>query len=171
MANPYQYINPSGPAAFPYGPGQTPDNLTGLPNGQALFLGAVGTTQLQYYDDNIAPFEFTLTTPSNGVITLLIIVSEDGVVWTGGINPGSTPGDQSGQVQAYLNSGPPAPFQLIRVNTSTSATFYTTAAFSIAQVLNYMPTFWAIGIWNQSGSAFSNLSGQFYAKHNLIGYS
>ena len=41
MSNP---LSVASLVTFPLGPGQLTDNLTGLPNGQAEGLGALGTT-------------------------------------------------------------------------------------------------------------------------------
>jgi hypothetical protein len=93
MSNP---LSVASLATFPLGPGQSTDNLTALPDGQAKGLGALGTTLVQYYDDVVAPILIKSGNSVNGsgIASLFLVCSEDGTSWTNGINPNST-SDQS----------------------------------------------------------------------------
>lgn len=172
MANPFTYVNGSSPITFPNGPGQSTDNLTALPNGQAMGLGAIGVPGLQYYDDEVGPIKVTLASSSaSGTISLYIIVSPDGVNWTGGISPNAH-ADQSSLINNYNSYGPPSPFRVGNpINIQSGVLTYEFASFSIASVLLYWPTFYALVPYNLSGVNFSSTSSQFTAQHNLIGFA
>ena len=100
MSNP---LSVASLATFPLGPGQSTDNLTGLPNGQAKGLGALGTTLVQYYDDIVAPIQIKSgsSVSGSGTVSLFLVCSEDGVSWTNGINPNST-SDQSSLIESLV---------------------------------------------------------------------
>lgn len=157
-------IIPSPLATFPLGPGQTQDNLTGLPNGYALGLGVLGQLGIQYYDDNVGPIQVrtgSLVSPG-GTVSLYIVGSEDSIHWDGGLSPnGST--DQSMGL-AFLS---PAR----TITTTNTNTIYTFDEFSIASIKLFMPTFWAVVVYNRSGSAFDPNSANFYAQHAYMNYA
>lgn len=171
MANPFTYVNGSTPITFPNGPGQSTDNLTALPNGQAMGLGAIGLAGTQYYDDEVGPIKIMLAnTSSTGTISLYVIVSPDNVNWTGGISPNAH-ADQSTLITSYMNSGPPSPFQIgSSINVQSGVLAYEFASFSIVSILLYWPTFYTLVIANNSGANFSATAAQFVAQHNLIGF-
>lgn len=170
MANPFTYINGSAPITFPNGPGQSVDNLTALPNGQAMGLGAIGAAGLQYYDDEVGPIKITLAnTSSTGTISLFIIVSPDNINWTAGISPNAH-SDQSTLITTYRNYGG-APFMISSpLNVQSGVLTYQFAGFSVTSVLLYWPTFYSLVILNNSGANFSATASQFTAQHNLIGF-
>jgi hypothetical protein len=168
MSNPFI---PASLVTFPYGPsGISGDNITGLANGQAKGLGAVGTALTQYYDDNVAPVRIlsgASGVSGSGTASMYVVISEDGANWTNGVNPNST-SDQSALVGS--SSANPLPV-LQTINVVANATTYEFAGFSIASVLLYMPTYWAIVIYNQSGAAFNGTSSNFVANHTLISFA
>jgi hypothetical protein len=164
----FVYVNGPIPVPFPYGPGGAlGDNLTGLPDGYAMGLGALGAAGLQYYDDNMASLMITSGSgvSPTGTASLYVVVSEDGVRWTNGVNP-SVNEDQSLQIMTGVNPVP----ALQTIDVTVDGSTYYFRLFSIASVLLYMPTFWAIVIGNDSGAAFSANPSGFYAAHSLIGY-
>jgi hypothetical protein len=138
-------------------------NLTSLPSTQAMGLGSLGTTLLQYYDDNVAPIQITSGASgvsASGTASLYVVCSEDNTHWTGGVNPAVT-ADQSAAL-ATLTA-------LSTIAVVANATTYEFPEFSIYSVLGFMPTYWAVVIYNQSGAAFA--SSGFIAQHSLISYA
>ena len=162
MSNP---LSVASLAAFPLGPGQSTDNLTALPNGQAKGLGAVGTTLVQYYDDIVAPIQIKSgsAVSGSGTASLYLVCSEDGISWTNGINPNST-SDQSSLIGSLASLTPV-------VSVTASAAVYYFPEFSVYSLLGFMPTYWSILVYNQSGSAFDLTAANFYAKHSLVSYA
>jgi hypothetical protein len=43
--------------------------------------------------------------------------------------------------------------------------------FSIYSLLGFMPTYWALLVYNQSGTAFDATAANFIAKHTLVSYA
>lgn len=150
-------------ATFPCGPGQTPDNLTGLPSGAALGLGVVGTTQIQYADDLVGPLQIKTGATAGGVVSLYLVVSEDGVTFSDGVDPSST-SDQSSKI----TSNTPL---VETLNVIAGSTLYYFNAFSVFSRLGYMPSFWAVVVQNLSGSDFDNSASNFIANHSLVSYA
>jgi hypothetical protein len=162
MANPFSV---AGVATWPNGPGAGTDNLTALPNNTAYGLGSVGTTTTQYYDDNVAPIKIksgASGVSASGTASLYLVVSEDNTIFTNGVSP-SAQSDQS----AAIVLGPP----LQQIQVTANGTTYYFREFSLAGVLFYMPSFWAVVIYNQSGAAFDGTAANFSAKHSLISYA
>jgi hypothetical protein len=151
-------------AIMPHGPAQGTDALTSMPNGSAYGLGSLGAATTQYYDDNIAPIKITTATgtSASGVALLFLVVSEDNTNWTNGINPAVNT-DQSGKLTG-IN-----PLFTVSANVDSTAFFF--PEFTVASVLGYMPSFWAVVVWNQSGAAFNATAGNFFASHSLISFS
>lgn len=151
---------------FPNGPAQPTDNLTALPNSQAKGLGSVGLLQHQYYDDNVAPIQIrsgTGTSPT-GSAGLYLVLSEDGVNWTDGILPNSAL-DQSAKL---INA---SSYQIFSISVNVDATLFYFREFSVVSKIGYMPTFWAILIYNQSGANFDVTATNFRAQHSLVDYA
>jgi hypothetical protein len=160
MSNP---LSVAALATFPEGPAQGTDNLTALTNNKALGLGALGTAVTQYYDDNVAPIQIkTGASAVNGVVSLYLVCSEDGSIWTNGIDPNTT-SDQSGKLGQLQPVVPP-------IAVAANATTYTFPEFSVYSVLGFMPSFWAVVVFNQSGQTLDSTAGNFYAKHSLVSY-
>jgi hypothetical protein len=153
-------------STFPLGPGQSTDNLSGLPNGQAKGMGSLGTTLLQYYDDIVGPIQIR-SGPSgvsgSGTVSFYLVCSEDNTHWTGGINPNATT-DQSS-----LLSTLPALSPVLAV--TANATLYILPEFSIYSVLGFVPTYWSVVVYNQSGAALDVTASNFRAQHSLISYA
>ena len=162
MSNP---LSVASLATFPLGPGQSTDNLTALPNGQAKGLGALGTTLVQYYDDIVAPIQIKSGpgVSGSGTVSLYLVCSEDGTSWTNGINPNST-SDQSSLIGSLASLMP-------MVTVAANAAPYYFPEFSVYSLLGFMPTYWSIVVYNQSGSAFDVTAANFYAKHSLVSYA
>ena len=115
MSNP---LSVASLATFPLGPGQSTDNLTALPDGQAKGLGALGTTLVQYYDDMVAPILIKSGNSVNGsgIASLFLVCSEDGTSRTNGMNPDST-SDQSSLIGSLASLTP-------AVRVAANATLY-----------------------------------------------
>ena len=163
MSNP---LSVASLATFPLGPGQSTDNLTALPNGQAKGLGALGTTLVQYYDDIVAPIQIksdAAGVTGSGTASLFLVCSEDGANWTNGINPNST-ADQSSLIGSLLALSPV-------VTVSANGALYYFPEFSVYSLLGFMPTYWSLLVYNQSGAAFDATAANFIAKHSLVSYA
>ena len=162
MSNP---LSVASLATFPLGPGQSTDNLTALPNGQAKGLGALGTTLVQYYDDIVAPIQIKSgsSVSGSGSVSLFLVCSEDGTNWTNGINPNSS-ADQSSLIGTLTPLTP-------AVTVASNATIYVLPEFSIYSLLGFMPTYWSIVVYNQSGAALDATATNFIAKHSLVSYA
>jgi len=163
MSNP---LSVASLATFPLGPGQSTDNLTALPNGQAKGLGALGTTLVQYYDDIVAPIQIksgTAGVTGSGTASLFLVCSEDGTSWTNGINPNST-SDQSSLIDSLPSLSPV-------VTVAANGALYYFPEFSVYSLLGFMPTYWALLVYNQSGTAFDATAANFIAKHSLVSYA
>jgi hypothetical protein len=162
MSNP---LSVASLATFPRGPGQSTDNLTALPNGQAKGLGVLGTTLVQYYDDIVAPIQIKSgnSVSGSGIASLFLVCSEDGASWTNGINPNST-SDQSSLIRSLASLMPV-------MTVAANAALYYFSEFSVYSLLGFMPTYWSIIVYNQSGAAFDLTAANFYAKHSLVSYA
>lgn len=164
MSNPLAV--PTTPVVFPLGPGQTQDNLTALPSGYARSLGIIGSAGVQYYDDNIAPLQVRSGPGANniGAISLYLIVSEDRVIWTDGIDPTSTADQSAKIIKARLISS---------FNNVAPSTVYVFDGWSVFTSfdMGYMPTFWSVVVLNQSGGSFDPTASNFSAKHTLVSYA
>src|SRR5271166_471076 len=163
MSNP---LSVAALTTFPIGPAQSTDNLTGLPNNQAKGLGSLGTTLTQYYDDNVAPIQFksgASGVTGTGTVALYLVCSEDGATWSNGINPTST-SDQSPLIGSL-------PLFTPAIVVGANATTYVFPEFSIYSLLGFMPTYWAVVVYNQSGAALDSTAASFYAKHSLVSYA
>ena len=162
MSNP---LSVASLATFPLGPGQSTDNLTALQNGQAKGLGALGTTLVQYYDDIVAPIQIKSgsSVSGSGSVSLFLVCSEDGTNWTNGINPNSS-ADQSSLIGTLTPLTP-------AMTVASNATIYVLPEFSIYSLLGFMPTYWSIVVYNQSGAALDATATNFIAKHSLVSYA
>ena len=57
------------------------------------------------------------------------------------------------------------------VTVAANATLYYFPEFSVYSLLGFMPTYWSILVYNQSGAAFDLTAANFYAKHSLVSYA
>jgi hypothetical protein len=54
---------------------------------------------------------------------------------------------------------------------AANGTLYYFPEFSVYSLLGFMPTYWSILVYNQSGSPFDLTAANFYAKHSLVSYA
>jgi len=160
MSNPW---NRASPATWPYGPNQTTDNFSSLPNGQAKGLGIISpsTVSAPFGDIILPPWKFTLSAnPTAGnSISRYLLFSEDDVLWPGNIGPTST-SDQSVALAAWL-AADPLVANLALIDTLTmqgTQTLYLTRWVSIRGLIGNVPTYCAILIYNNSGQALAAYS-------------
>lgn len=156
---------PFASAPFPNGPGQSIDCLTAMPNGVAYGLGQLGLFGTQYYDDNFAPLSIKSGATGvslSGTVSFYLVASEDGTHWTNGINP-NVKTDQS---TLLIGLEPLSPVLSVTQN----GTVYVMPEFSIVSVMLFMPTYWSIVVYNESGAAFDATAANFYAQHVLFSY-
>jgi hypothetical protein len=164
-------LNRALPAVWPLGPAQSTDNLTGLPNNQARCLGVVNAETIGYttpLSDLILP-PWKITTGSgtvSGNITRYFLLSEDNVLWPGGINPSST-SDQSAALVAMIAADPNfATLALVdQLTASASATAYVTREHSWFALLGVVARYCAVIVYNQSGQALSSTAGNHSATY------
>jgi len=151
---------------FPYGPGQTPDNLTGLASGQGKVLGSVGDGSL-IFDIVVAPLMFTTGAGGVGTVELWLALSENGGapptgIWSAGIDPTST-ADQS----AKLVDGQ---IRLLQSITAASATTYYFDEFALGSVLGFFPMFSCLVVRNNTAAALNATASNFsshYSRQNF----
>lgn len=159
---------------FPQGPGQTPDNITGLANNSALGLGVIGSNIIDYKDIKIGSVLITTGTVPNspsgtGSASLYLAISEDGANFTDGLNPNST---NVAQQNAIFITSQSLGFMLVqRIFCPASATQYRFNAFSVLQKLGYVPTFLGLYVVNNTGGTFSAVSSGFLAGYRLITFN
>ncbi len=159
---------------FPQGPGQTPDNLTALPNNSALGLGIIGASGTDAKDIKVGSVLITTgTVPGSpngtGTASLYLAISEDGTNFTDGLNPNST---SAAAQSALFVTSQSLPLMLVqRIACPASATQYRFNAFSVLQKLNYVPTFFGLYVVNNTGGAFGVSSAGFLAGYKLITYT
>jgi hypothetical protein len=159
---------------FPLGPGQTPDNLTALPNNSARGLGIIGTATVDAKDIKIGSVLITtgtvpLSPSGTGTASLYLAISEDGVNFTDGLNPNST--DAAAQGALFVTSQS-LPLMLVqRIACPVSAKQYNFNPFSVLQKLNYVPTFLGLYVVNNTGAAFGTVASGFLAGYKLITFN
>jgi hypothetical protein len=161
MSNPWTR---STVTTWPLGPNQTIDNFSGLTNSAAKCLGVVspGAVSAPFGDLILPPWKITLAgVPSAGsVITRYLLMSEDNIVWPGGVNPVSS-SDQSPALAAWLAYDPAAAqaAMLDQLVMSASVSAYQTRWYSLrGAFLGNMPSYCTIAVYNQSGVAFAAYS-------------
>ena len=74
---------------------------------------------------------------------------------------------------ATTGSGRISPEMTVSVlsTVAANATLYHFPEFSVYSLLGFMPTYWSILVYNQSGAAFDLTAANFYAKHSLVSYA
>lgn len=162
MSNPFSV---QALATLPRGAGAGTDNLTSLASATALGLGAVDQHTALRYDNNVAPIQIksgASGTSASGFVSCYLITSEDGTVWTDGIDPNSASNQKSKIATATL-------VQAIAV--VANATTYYFTEFSVATVLGFEPLYWAVVIDNESGHALDTTAANFYSKYLEIQYA
>lgn len=161
MSNPFSV---AAVATYPKGPAAGTDNVTSLANNAAKGLGAVGTAVTQYADDIVAPIRIKTGTgtSASGNCSLYLVVSEDGSIYSNGVDPDST----STQAAALKTD-----FLVETISANSDATSYYFKGFSLQSRLGYMPSYWALVIYNQSGASFSVTAADHSAKHSLVSFA
>lgn len=167
-------------ASFPRGPGQTPDNLTGLPNVNVRGLGVqgagtIGGSATQYYDCKVGSIwiKTGAAVPGSpngtGSAKIFVVGSEDGTHWPDGLDPNSTDGSTTtGQGKLFISSQSVGSHLVQQIACPASATVYQFDSFSVYLKLGWMPTFWGIFISNNTGAAFDATAANFIALHTLV---
>jgi hypothetical protein len=163
------------PAVWPHGPGQSPDSVTSLPNGQALGMGSLWAENIGLVTplgDLILP-PWKITTGSgavSGTISRYLIVSEDGSNWTGGINPTSS-SDQSTLLSAMLAYDNSNAAFIDQITVSVAATAYYFRWRSLQSMLGNAPHYVSVLLYNQSGQALSAIAGNHTAQYASESYA
>jgi len=152
---------------FPFGPGQTTDNVTGLAAGQGKVLGSVGDGSL-IFDIVVAPLMFTTGAGGIGAVELWLALSENGGapptgLWSAGIDPTSA-SDQS----AKLVDGQ---IRLLQSITTASASTYYFDWFSISAVVGGFPMYSCPVLRNNTAAALSATSSNFQARYSRQNFS
>jgi hypothetical protein len=169
MANPWNRAAAGTPITWPLGPNRSPDNFSGLPNGQAKTLGVVspGTLTAPLGDLILPPWKITLaSSPTAGtgvVITRYLLFTEDNTtpIWPGGISPTAT-GDQSSTLATWLSYDPIAATAngafLDQIIIQTGVTVYQTRWITLRGLVGNIASYNTVLIYNQSGVAFAAYS-------------
>lgn len=163
------------PTVWPHGPGQSPDTLTALANGEALGMGKLWAENIGLatpLGDLILP-PWRVTTGSGsvgGTISRYLIVSEDGSLWTGGIDP-TTLSDQSTALLAMLGYDGANAALIDQITVSTSTTAYYFRWRSLQSMLGNAPHYVSILVYNQSGQALSATAANHTAQYASESYA
>ncbi len=158
-------VAPGTLTVFPKGAGAGTDRLTSLASATALGLGAVDQHSSYQYDNNIAPIRIktgSTGTSASGYCRLWLVVSEDGTVYTDGVDPDSASNQASLLVTSTL---------VAAIATTANATTYYFPEFSVMSVLGFQPMYWAVVVENQSGHALDTTAASFYSKYLPVGYT
>jgi hypothetical protein len=150
---------------FPQGAGAGGDRLTSLPSATAYGLGSVNQSAAMQYDNNVAPIRIKTGasgTSATGYCRLWLVTSEDGTVWTDGVDPTVATNQAAKLVTAPLITG---------IATVANATTYYFPEFTVMSVLGFQPLYWAVVVENQAGSALDTVAASFYSRYLPIGYA
>jgi len=150
---------------FPKGATAGTDRLTSLASATALGLGAVNQSAAMAYDNNIAPIRIKTGasgTSASGYCRLWLVTSEDGTVYSDGIDPDTATNQASKLSTSTLVSA---------VATIANATTYHFPEFSVMSVLGFQPLYWAVVVENQAGSTLDTSAASFYSKYLPIAYA
>jgi hypothetical protein len=151
--------------AFPYGPGQTQDNLTGLPAGFAVPLGVVGDGN-PIMDINILPMLFLAGAGATGTIELYVACSEDNNHWSGNITPTAT---QSTNQAASLTNN--AVRQIWRLNVTGAGLYRSDAIGLYAALGGFVPIYHCLLVLNNTQAAFGAGATNYFAGYSRLNYS
>ena len=172
MSNPWLRGTPT---VWPHGPGQSPDSVTSLPNNQALGRGKLWAENIGLVTplgDLILP-PWKITTGSGGVsgtISRYLIASEDGSLWTGGIDPTSS-SDQSTLLSAMLTYDGTNAALIDSITVSAPTTAYYFRWRSLQGLLSNVPHYISILLYNQSGQALSATAGNHTVQYASESYA
>jgi hypothetical protein len=155
MASPFTYGSVTN---MPNGPGAGTDNLTGLTNGKALGLGNLTNGGTPYANVMIPPIKIKTGTTASGTLSLYLITSEDGTIYTDGISPTST-SDQSGKIVTATLAA--------KINVSVTAAAYYFPEIDVLATLGFanMPNDVAAVMLNNSGGALDGTAANFSANY------
>jgi hypothetical protein len=172
MSNPWLR---GAPTVWPDGPAQSSDHVTSLANGQALGLGKLWAENLGLVtplgDLILPPWKITTGSGSvNGTISRYLIVSEDGNLWTGGIDPTSS-SDQSALLAAMLTYDGINAALIDSITVSAATTAYYFRWRSLQSLLGNVPHYVSVLIYNQSGQALNGTAGNHTAQYVTEGYA
>jgi hypothetical protein len=163
------------PTVWPHGPGQSPDAITSLANGQAKGVGSLSAEAISLVTplgDLILP-PWKITTGSglvSGTISRYLIASEDGTLWTGGIDPTSS-SDQSAALIAMLSYDGVNAALIDQITVSAAATTYYFRWRSLQSMLGNVPHYVSILVYNQSGQALSSTAANHTAQYASESYA
>jgi hypothetical protein len=172
MSNPWVRGTPT---AWPHGPGQSTDALTSLANGQALGLGKLWAENIglvtPFGDLILPPWKITTGAGSvSGAVSRYLITSEDGTLWTGGIDPASS-SDQSTLLSAMLTYDGVNAALIDQVTASAANTAYYFRWRSLQSMLGNMPHYVSVVVYNQSGQALSATAANHSAQYVSESYA
>jgi len=172
MSNPWVR---GAPTVWPHGPGQSPDSLTSLPNNQALGLGKLWAENIGLVtplgDLILPPWKVTTGAGSvSGTISRYLILSEDGSMWTGGIDPTSS-SDQSPALVAMLAYDNANAAFIDQITVSAAATAYYFRWRNLQSLLGNVPRYVSVLVYNQSGQAMSATAGNHTAQYASEAYA
>jgi hypothetical protein len=147
------------PTVWPDGPAQSPDHVTSLANGQALGLGKLWAENIglatPFGDLILPPWKITTGSGSvSGTISRYLILSEDGTLWTGGVDPTSN-SDQSTALAAMLAYDGTNASLIDSITVAAASTAYYFRWRSLQSMLGNLPHYASVLIYNQSGRALS----------------
>lgn len=153
MASPY--VN-GAVTLMPNGPGAGTDNVTGMTNGKALGLGNLTNGATGYANVMIPPMKITTgaTVVSGQTLSLFLITSEDGTIYSDGISPTST-SDQSGKIVTATPAG--------KIAITTAATAYYFPEVDVLATLGFanMPINVGLVLENNSGGTLNGTAANF----------
>ena len=163
------------PTVWPHGPGQSPDAITSLPNGQAKGVGSLSAESISLvtpFGDLILP-PWKITTGSGtvaGTISRYLISSEDGSLWTGGIDPTSA-SDQSAALAALLAYDGSGAALIDQITASAANTAYYFNWRSVQALVSNVPHFLSILVFNQTGQALNATAANHTAQYASESYA
>lgn len=172
MSNPWVRGTPT---VWPHGPGQSPDAITSLANGQAKGVGSLWAENIGLVTplgDLILP-PWKITTGSGsvaGTISRYLIISEDGTNWTGGIDPTSA-SDQSTALAAMLAYDGSNAALIDQITASAASTAYYFRWRSLQSLLGNVPKYASILVYNQTGQALNATAANHTAQYASESYA
>ncbi len=163
------------PTVWPHGPGQSPDSVTSLANGQAKGLGSLWAENIglvtPFGDLILPPWKITTGAgPIAGTVSRYLIISEDGSQWTGGVDPTSS-SDQSMLLSAMLAYDGSNSALIDQITVSAAATAYYFRWRSLQSMLGNVPRYVSILVYNQSGQALSATATNHTAQYASEAYA
>jgi hypothetical protein len=142
-------------------------NLTAMPSGFALGLGAVSgvVAGAPYADIVVAPIQIKTGAGAlpNGYVSLYGICSEDNTIWDGTVSPSASGSSQAGAV---------ATVALIQsLETPATGTIYAFNEFSVWSKFGFIPSYFTPVVQNNTGATLDVSGTNFSAKYALDSYT